>query len=110
MTLRERDRGRQGRNKQPTACIIDSQSVKTTTVGGTGGYVSANSTAWSSERRVPVGCVEPRVREDPVDIGHEVTRHSWHLLVVPPAPSLRVSRGSRLCLSGKRQLDRLVWC
>ncbi len=37
-TLRERERVRQGRNPQPTGWIMDSQSVKTTSVGGIRGY------------------------------------------------------------------------
>ena len=37
-TLRERERGRQGRDPQPSGCILDSQSVKTTSVGGIRGY------------------------------------------------------------------------
>jgi putative transposase len=37
-TLRERERVRQGRNPQPSGCILDSQSVKTTSVGGIRGY------------------------------------------------------------------------
>lgn len=37
-TLRERERTRQGRNAQPSGCIMDSQSVKTTSVGGIRGY------------------------------------------------------------------------
>ncbi len=37
-TLRERDRVRQGRDPQPSGCIMDSQSVKTTSVGGVRGY------------------------------------------------------------------------
>lgn len=37
-TLRERERVRQGRNPQPSGCIMDSQSVKTTSVGGIRGY------------------------------------------------------------------------
>ena len=37
-TLRERERTRQGRNPQPSACIMDSQSAKTTSVGGICGY------------------------------------------------------------------------
>jgi len=36
--LRERERVRQGRNPQPSGCIMDSQSVKTTSVGGIRGY------------------------------------------------------------------------
>jgi putative transposase len=37
-TLRERERIRQGRNPQPSGCIMDSQSAKTTSVGGIRGY------------------------------------------------------------------------
>ena len=36
--LRERERVRQGRDPQPSGCIMDSQSVKTTSVGGIRGY------------------------------------------------------------------------
>src|SRR6476469_9644894 len=35
--LRERERIRQGRNARPSACIIDRQSVKATSVGGVRG-------------------------------------------------------------------------
>jgi putative transposase len=37
-TLRERLRVRVGRDQQPSGCILDSQSVKTTSVGGVRGY------------------------------------------------------------------------
>lgn len=36
--LRERERVRQGRNPQPSGCIMDSQSARTTSVGGIRGY------------------------------------------------------------------------
>jgi putative transposase len=40
-TLRELERTRQGRDPQPSGCILDSQSVRTTSAGGIRGYDGA---------------------------------------------------------------------
>lgn len=40
-TLRERERKRQGRHGEPSGCIMDSQSARTTSVGGIRGYDGA---------------------------------------------------------------------
>ena len=47
-TLRERERVRQGRAPQPTAAVVDSQSVKTTSVGGVRGYDGRRNSAGAS--------------------------------------------------------------
>jgi len=54
-TLRERERIRQGRDPQPSGCIMDSQSVKTTSVGGIRSYdggkkLSGRRCTWPTSR------------------------------------------------------------
>jgi putative transposase len=47
--LRERVREKLGRNKQPSAGILDSQSVKTSETGGVRGYESAKKSKGESD-------------------------------------------------------------